>query len=111
MKPVANGTAESAIGEPLSAVIDTCAPTAVESTHERNVRRRIETSEEYMRPKFARDFIWGVVDDHISPAARYSLYADPLPRPPQSELENLAANETVSGHPDLFKITCNINTM
>ena len=62
-----------------------------------------------MRPRFARDFIWGAVDDDISPAASYSLHADPLPRPPQSELENSVANETIRGHPDLFKITCNIN--
>jgi hypothetical protein len=45
-----------------------------------------------MRPKFARDLIWGTVNDDISPAACYSLFADPLPPPPQSELENVAAN-------------------
>jgi hypothetical protein len=78
-KPVINGTAESAIGEPLNAVTGTCALTAVESTHEQNVRRRIETSREYMRPKFARDLVWGMVEDDISPTAHYSLFADPLP--------------------------------
>ena len=35
--------------------------------------------------------------------------ADPLPCLPQSELENSIANETIRAHPDLFKITCNIN--
>jgi len=62
-----------------------------------------------MRPRFARDFIWGAVKDDISPAARYSFSAEPLPRPPQSELNNTAANDTIRTHPDLFKITCNIN--
>jgi hypothetical protein len=62
-----------------------------------------------MCPKFARDFIWGVVNDDISPSARYSLFAEPLPRPPLSELENLIANSTIREHPNLFKITCNIN--
>ena len=62
-----------------------------------------------MCPKFAQDLVWGTVEDDVSPAAHYSLSADPLPRPPQSELENMAANETICTHPDLFKITCNIN--
>jgi hypothetical protein len=62
-----------------------------------------------MRPRFARDFVWGNVEDDISPAAKYSLTAEPLPRPPESELQNLVANESVLAHPELFKITCNIN--
>jgi len=62
-----------------------------------------------MRPKFAWELIWGAVDDDISPSARYSLFAEPLPRPPQFELENFAANKTIHEHPNLFKITCNIN--
>ena len=41
--------------------------------------RRIETSTEYMWPKFARDLVWGTVEDDVSPAAHYSLTADPLP--------------------------------
>src|SRR5258705_331783 len=62
-----------------------------------------------MRPKFVRDLIWGSVDDTISPAARYSLSADPLPHPPSSELSNVTANKMIRDNPDLFKITCNIN--
>src|ERR1700683_4159896 len=108
-KPVVNGTAEYAIGVPQNVDIATYAPTAVGSTHERNVRRKIETSTEYMCPKFVRDLIWGAVEDDISPSACYSLSAPPLPRPPPSELQNLAANKTIHEHPDLFKITCNIN--
>ena len=62
-----------------------------------------------MRPKFARNLVWGTIEDDVSPAAHYSLTADPLPRPPLSELENVAPNETIHTHPELFKITCNIN--
>jgi hypothetical protein len=64
---------------------------------------------EYMRPKFAWDLVWGTIEDDVSPTAHYSLTANPLPRPPQSELENIVPNETIHTHPDLFKITCNIN--
>jgi hypothetical protein len=109
LRPVDNGTMESAIGVPPSAVIDTCVPTVEGSTHAWNVRRRIETSSEYMCPKFAWDLIWGADGDNISPSTRYSLSAEPLPRPPQSELQNIAANNTILAHPELFKITCNIN--
>jgi hypothetical protein len=62
-----------------------------------------------MHPKFARDLIWGDIKDDTSPAAHYSLFAEPLPRPPKSEIENAIANETIRTHPELFKITCNIN--
>jgi hypothetical protein len=69
----------------------------------------METSSEYMRPRFTQDFIWGVVEDDISPASQYSLFAKPLSRLPQSELDNTVANNTIHTHPELFKITCNIN--
>ena len=62
-----------------------------------------------MRPRFARDLVWGNVEDDVSPAAQYSLTAEPLPRPPQSELLNAVANKSILTHPHLFKITCNIN--
>jgi len=62
-----------------------------------------------MRPRFARDLIWGTVDSAISPAAQYSLLADPLPRPPASELNNIPANKTIRDNPHLFKIVCNID--
>src|ERR1700729_2026325 len=65
--------------------------------------------EQYMCPKFACNLIWGVIDNDISPSAHYSLFTDPLPRPPQSELENVIANKNISGNPKFFKITCNIN--
>jgi len=62
-----------------------------------------------MHPRFTQDFIWGAIEDNISPAAHYSLLAEPLPCPPKSELENIIANETIHTHPELFKITCNLN--
>ena len=68
----------------------------------------MDTSIESRRPRFARDLLWGTVGDDISPAARYSLFAEPLPRPPPSELDNSVANDTICAHPELFKIICNI---
>jgi len=53
--------------------------------------------------------MWGNDEDSISPAAQYSLFADPLPRPPLSVLRNSAASKTIRDHPDLFTIICNIN--
>ena len=104
LKPVASGIVGSVIDVPQNAVTDTSVPTAEGSTHARNVRRRVETSKEYMRPKFAQELIWGAVDDDISLSARYSLFAEPLPHPPQSKLKNFAANKTIHEHPNLFKI-------
>jgi hypothetical protein len=63
-----------------------------------------------MRPKYVHDLLWGNIADDISPTVRYSLSAEQLPCPPQSELQNLTANETISGHPKLCKIVCKINT-
>jgi hypothetical protein len=108
---VDNGTAESVTDERQNANTGTFAPSVEESTQERNVRWRIETSKEYMRPKFAQDFIWGATTDNISPASRYSLFAEPLPRPPLSELNNINANKTINENPNLFKIICNINVI
>src|ERR1700735_5209137 len=64
---------------------------------------------EYMRPKFTQNLICNTTSSPISPAAQYSLFADPLPRPPQSELNNIPANKTISDNPHLFPIICNIN--
>ena len=63
-----------------------------------------------MHPKFARDLLWGEIDNDISPATHYSLSAEPLPHLPQSELQNVTANKTISQHPELCKIVCKINT-
>jgi len=64
---------------------------------------------EYMHPRFAQDLIWGDTTNTISPAAQYSLFADPLPCPLQSELENSTTLNTICSNPNLFKIVCNIN--
>ena len=109
MRSAANGTVVLAIVTPRSAITGTSVPSVVQVTRAWNVQRRIETSAEYMRPRFAWDLVWGNVEDNISPAAQYSLTAEPLPRPPQSELLNLVANKSILTHPHLFKITCNIN--
>jgi hypothetical protein len=79
MMPATSGTAESVTGKLQNANIATYVPTVRESIPKWSVRRRIETSREYMRPRFARDLIWGDTTNTISPSAQYSLFADPLP--------------------------------
>ena len=76
----------------------------------RNVRRKIESDPSYLRPKYARDLLWAppTSSNPLSPASQYSLFADPLPRPPDSELHNDIANSTIRNHPELFNVVCNI---
>jgi len=51
----------------------------------------------------------GAVEDDISPPLAIRFLLSLLPRPPPSELQNLTAIQTIQGHPELFKIICNIN--
>ena len=102
MRFATSGTVGHATFVLRSAISATSAQIAEETTLAQNVQRRIETSAEYMHPKFTQNLVWGTVEDDISPAAHYSLSADPLPRPPQSKLKNVVANETICTHPDLF---------
>jgi hypothetical protein len=95
MKSATSGTMAFVIGKPWSAITATFVPSVTEATQDQNVRRRIETSREYMCPRFAQDFIWGAVNDDISPATCYSLLTELLPHPPQSKLENAIVNETI----------------
>ena len=106
---VVSGTPAPVTGVLPSVGTGISVPSAVVNTPNRNVRRKIESDPSYLRPRFSRDFLWSsYASDPVSPAAQYSLYADPLPRPPQSELLNATANNTIRDHPELFKITCNI---
>ncbi|KZV92827.1 DNA/RNA polymerase [Exidia glandulosa HHB12029] len=51
-----------------------------------------------------------IFDDYVLPSAvNASLSAYPLPRPPASEFENVAAMQTIASHPELFKIVTPIN--
>jgi hypothetical protein len=52
-RPAASGTTEFVTGKLLNANIDTCAQFVEKSTLKRNVRRRIESSKEYMHPRYA----------------------------------------------------------
>ncbi|EJD39640.1 hypothetical protein AURDEDRAFT_70991, partial [Auricularia subglabra TFB-10046 SS5] len=45
----------------------------------------------------------------VAPSIQNTFSAYPLPRPPQSEFENIAAVNTIDSHPELFKIVTPIN--
>ena len=62
-----------------------------------------------MRPRYLRHNLWTPDADPLVTAAEWTLSADPLPRPSQSEVENLPARQTIVEHPFLFKIVSPIN--
>lgn len=62
------------------------------------------------RPRHFRDLLWDDTStEENSPGAMYSISAEPLPGPPDSELENEENQKTIRENPDLFKIVCNID--
>lgn len=62
------------------------------------------------RPRHFRDLLWDdtSMEGHGA-AAVYSLSADPLPGPPESETNNEENLKTIRDNPDLFKIVCGID--
>lgn len=57
-----------------------------------------------MEPGYHRGFLWGDDEKMCSPSADATLTARPVPKPPDGELNNLAAVNTIRTRPDLFKI-------
>lgn len=79
LKPVANGMIAYTTDVHQSVAAGISALYAVANTASRNVRRKTEDAASYLRPKYARDLLWGSHQDRISGAAQYSLFADTLP--------------------------------
>jgi hypothetical protein len=110
VNPAATGIVTRAISKLPDAGIVTSAKSAKGTiAKETALIKRDERETRSRRPRYARELMWGYDEDIISPAAQYSLFADPLPRPPLSVLQNSAASKTIRDHPDLFTIICNIN--
>lgn len=53
--------------------------------------------------------MWTDIDLGVSRTALWSESAAPLPRVPLEEFQNIEAMDTISSHPDLFKIITPIN--
>jgi hypothetical protein len=67
-------------------------------------QKRSEDEVYGMRPKYLRYNLWHPGSDLPVMTAEWSEQAPPLPRPPSSELNNPIVNETITKHPNLFKI-------
>lgn len=61
------------------------------------------------KPRFARDLIWSVDEAPRVTSAFSTLYEQPVPRPPENELNNVVALKTIAQHQHLFKIVTPIN--
>jgi len=62
-----------------------------------------------MRPRCLHHNLWTPYTEPMVMATEWTLLADPLPRPPQSEFENLAAIQTITEHLELFEIISPMN--
>jgi hypothetical protein len=59
--------------------------------------------------QYSPTLIWRKSDSPKAVSAYSTLAAPPLPSPPQNELQNNVARETIARNPDLFEITTPIN--
>jgi hypothetical protein len=84
-------------------------PVGKPAMENRRAERGIEDSLFGTRPKYLRHNLWTPYSDPRSPAAEWTLSAQPLPQPPQIESENLLAQQTLNEKPELFKIVTPIN--
>ncbi|KAJ3489182.1 hypothetical protein NLI96_g2316 [Meripilus lineatus] len=67
---------------------------------------------EALRPRRCKDLIWDNDESYtsyITPLATLSETLRPLPGPPQTELLNTPASQTINKNPDLFKVSTPIN--
>ncbi|KIJ43077.1 hypothetical protein M422DRAFT_170302 [Sphaerobolus stellatus SS14] len=65
--------------------------------------------ERWKKPRYTRGFLWTDNELAGTPSASSTIFAQPLPSPPQSELNNQIALETINENPSLFKIITPIN--
>jgi hypothetical protein len=79
----------------------------VTSARERVLREVLDLRAK--QPHWVRDLMWTDLDLGISHAALWTRSAAPLPQVPLKEFHNLEAMNTISSHPDLFKIITPIN--
>ena len=79
----------------------------VEITPRTNTTHR--SSEEGLQAKYWRYNLLGADNQKPMTTAEWSKTAIPLPRPPNSELENTIANNTITSHTHLFNIKTPIN--
>ena len=60
-------------------------------------------------PCYARDLVWDEVLTHHMTLMQFTKIAPPLPSPPDNELNNQVALDTIVHNPHLFKLVTPIN--
>lgn len=107
---VTTGIAEHVTKLPTNARASTSAVAAEEGINEEIAPWQKLLNESIARgPRFRRRMIWGDGSETLSGTALWTETAEPLPRPPLSEYENVAALGTIAKYPDLFKVSTPIN--
>ncbi|KAG1904348.1 uncharacterized protein F5891DRAFT_1184557 [Suillus fuscotomentosus] len=107
---VTTGTAGLVIKPPMSVPGSTSAASVEEVTNGENVPwQRILNELIAHGQHFRRWMIWGEESGILSGTALWTETADPLPRPPPSEFENVPALTTIANNPDLFQVSTPIN--
>jgi len=82
---------------------NTCAEIVGETIRAAAVTRHKE-NESGLQPKYLRYNLWGADHQKLMTTAEWSETACPLPRPPDSEFENVITNSTLSSFPHLFSV-------
>ncbi len=70
---------------------------------------RCKGNESGLQPKYLRYNLWGADHQKLMTTAEWSETACPLPRPPDSEFENVVSNSTLTAFPHLFSVHTPIN--
>ncbi|KIJ36423.1 hypothetical protein M422DRAFT_179367 [Sphaerobolus stellatus SS14] len=65
--------------------------------------------ERWKKPHYTRGFLWSDNELAGTPSASSTIFAQPLPSPPKSKLNNQIALKTIKENPSLFKIVTPIN--
>lgn len=80
----------------------------VQNTLQRPVEVENDSAALAKRPRYLHGMAWSLEESSFSPTAKSSVYAIPLPAPPESEFSSLAS-QTLLSHPHLFPIVTPIN--
>ena len=106
VKYAGGGMRDGAPTRSLPATMSLAAPSAVATaTRAQSANNKLRGADRWAyRPRFARDFVW---TDNEPPRTTLALWTEsmpPFPTPPENELNNPVALDTIRNYPHLFKI-------
>ncbi len=98
---------------PTRAATTTCVNTNTSVRNVEEITPRTNTthrsSDEGLQPKYWQYNLWRADNQKPMTTTKWSEMAIPLPRPPNLELENTVANDTITSHAHLFNVKTPIN--